>query len=186
MYYNVRVQHHFPAASLGNSGGGWPMTLRLQCTRHCQSITCTYCTIYAELVGVACRLLLVTTSLPRDLPSELVAMTTVVLFWPEVGGVRELLLDRLLWQQNTKIAQERQQLCSVGFSSSHHHITHTHTHTQEVHRQSLKVEQTERELLDLLCRDDSHHDNHQTARELLQINASYNNSDERWALFRPV
>ena len=65
------------------------------------------------LVGVVFRLLLVTTSLPGELPSELVAVTTVVLFWPEVGGVRDLLLDRLLWQQNSKTAQERLHLRNV-------------------------------------------------------------------------
>ena len=59
------------------------------------------------------RLVLVTTSLSRELPSELVAATTVVVFWPEVGGVRDLLLDRFLWQQNSKTAQEREHLRHV-------------------------------------------------------------------------
>ena len=59
------------------------------------------------------RLSLITTSLPRDIPHDLVAMTTVVLFWPEVAGLHGILLNQLLWQQNRKIAQERCQLRKV-------------------------------------------------------------------------
>lgn len=63
------------------------------------------------------RLFLVTTSLPRKLPPDLVAATTVILFWPEVGGVEELLLDRLLWKQNSKTAEEMAQLRKVSYST---------------------------------------------------------------------
>ena len=124
-----------------------------------------------------------TTSLPENLPPELVAMTTVVLFWPEVGGVRNLLLDRLLWQQNTKIAQEREHLRSVSIYKFRLKFIFSPplSPMQEVHRGSVKVEETERELLNLLSRDDGCHDDHQSTRELLQINSSHGNARERWA-----
>ena len=131
------------------------------------------------LMGVACRLLLVTHLLPGDVSSDLVAMTTVVLFWPEVSGIKELLLDQSLWQQNTKITQERKQLFTVSVALHVYTHTHTHTHTQEVHRQSLKMEETERKLLDLLAHDKCSHDNHQSSRELLQVNTSCNTAEER-------
>ncbi|CAI8014943.1 Dynein heavy chain 8, axonemal, partial [Geodia barretti] len=109
------------------------------------------------------KLVLVTTSLSRELPSELVAATTVVVFWPEVGGVRDLLLDRFLWQQNSKTAQERE------------HLRH------EVHSQSGKIEETERELLALLSSDLCVHSDHQTTRDLLLLNTSHNNSKDSLA-----
>ena len=59
------------------------------------------------------RLTLVTPSLPHVLPSKLVAMVTVVLFWPGPEGLEGLLLDQFLWKQNPKTSQERDQLRAV-------------------------------------------------------------------------
>ena len=127
-----------------------------------------------------------TTSLPGELASELVAMTTVVLFWPEENGIEGLLLDRLLWQQNSKIAKERQQFRKVTIYSflelghPSHNLPHSHPlPSQEIHLNIQRSEETEQGLLDLLSRD-HHHDDHRATKDLLQINTTYEDSIERY------
>ena len=135
------------------------------------------------------RMWLVTGVLPEALPPELVAMTTTVLFWPEVGGLEGLFLDRFLWQQNGKIAQERHQLRKVCKSVSMHATmappilavtppTSPPSTSQEVYSESVRGEEAERQLLAHLSRG-SNLDDHHSARDLLQINASYEDAMER-------
>lgn len=97
------------------------------------------------------------------MPPRIASLVCTVVFHPEIAGLQESILDSFLQLQNQKTFQDRAQLRT------------------EIHCQSLKLEEVDRELLEALVKQESGElEDPRAAKHILSLNKSYEDAMERY------
>lgn len=109
------------------------------------------------------RLYLVSPDPISAVPPRIASLVCTVVFQPELAGLQESILDSFLQLQNQKTFQDRAQLRS------------------EIHSQSLKLEEVEKELLKSLVKQEGGElEDPKAAKQILSLNKSYEDAMERY------
>ena len=126
-----------------------------------------WCSLQIDGREVECnphfKLFLVSSDDLTSIPPTLFSVVAVVDFQPERKGIEELLLSTFLQLQNVKTHGDRQEL------------------SQELHTQSTRIEEVERELLELIAhQEEGQIENPKSIKNILTLNKTFEDAQERY------
>lgn len=108
------------------------------------------------------RLYLVSPDSISVVPPGVASLVTTVVFYPEIRGLQESVLDAFLKLQNQKTSHDRGLL------------------RDEIYSQSVQLEEVEEELLKVLVKQENGHlEDPRAAKHILFLNKSYEDAKER-------